>query len=338
MNLIVLLDYKGRFESKYTATPYRSGMDLELLKSRFKDLGIKVKFQYFSDLDFKKLEDSTYLYSSYEDKNGLYKSYIEDVVYGLTINQKKLIPEYKYLKAHNNKVFMEILRDSLFKIEENDLESKHFGTLQDFLNFKKPIEYPVVSKPAAGSKSKGVSLSKNLNELLNNLKKISRNFELKNYLHDKIRTRRHQKYISNSFHKHKFIIQKYIPNVQGDWKILIYGKRFYTLFRESRDNDFRASGSGKLIFKEDINERILDFAEEIKSKLNTPIVSLDIAFIEGVCYLLEFQVLYFGTYTIEYSSLFYEKINKLWVIKREKSELEKVYADAIYDFLLESNK
>ena len=68
------------------------------------------------------------LYTSSEDPDYFYKSYIEDIVYGLKNIGAKLIPPYKYLRTNNNKVLMEILRDQ-FKIPElNTQKSRYFGT------------------------------------------------------------------------------------------------------------------------------------------------------------------------------------------------------------------
>ena len=65
-----------------------------------------------------------------------------------------------------------------------------------------------------------------------------------------------------------------------------------------RDNDFRASGSHKFIFKEDIPDGILDFAKLIFDILNVPNLSIDVAFDGNKFHLLEFQAIYYGITTI----------------------------------------
>lgn len=333
MKITILVDYKGRFESKYSAFPYRSGMDLQLLSREFYEHGFVVEFKQFHELDYRNLEDCIYLFTSDETKDGHYKSYIEDIIYGLSLNNKKVIPEYKYLKAHNNKVFMEILRSSFLEKEDASIFSRGFGTYEEFLTVSEKMSLPIVLKPAAGSKSRGVSLNNNLKSLKSNLKKISRSLILKDFLYDKIRRIRHKKYIENSIYTRKFILQNYIGELDGDWKVLIYGDKYFPLYRKKRKEDFRASGSGNLYFREDLDNRILEYAAIIKEKLNTPVLSLDIAIKNETCYLLEFQVLYFGTYTIENASFFFIKLNDHWEIKKEDSLLEKVYVEAISQYL-----
>jgi hypothetical protein len=112
--LILLTDYHGFFVSKNTAVPYRIGMDKSLLKQRFETFGLEIDFVRFSDIDFRDPEilSNTYVYTSSEDPGYRYKSYIEDIVLGLEIVGAMVLPPYKFLRANNNKVFMEILRDN----------------------------------------------------------------------------------------------------------------------------------------------------------------------------------------------------------------------------------
>ena len=51
-----------------------------------------------------------------------------------------------------------------------------------------------------------------------------------------------KKYHRASVHNRKFIVQNYIDGLSGDYKVLKYGSKFYSLYRKNRDNDFRASG------------------------------------------------------------------------------------------------
>ena len=108
--IYLLTDYKGHFGSKHDAIPYRSGTDKNLLQKYFSEYGFKTVFLGFSEVDFRKMDfkNKYVLYTSSEDVGCHYKSYIEDIVYGLHLQGAQLIPGYKWLQAHNNKVFMEI--------------------------------------------------------------------------------------------------------------------------------------------------------------------------------------------------------------------------------------
>jgi glutathione synthase/RimK-type ligase-like ATP-grasp enzyme len=334
--LTILLDYKGRFETKYTAIPYRSGMDKEYLKQCFKNLNIEVGFITFNQLNFRdsSLKDRIFLYSSSEDKEGYYKLYIEDIIMGLKQSGAIVIPEYKFLKAHHNKVFMEILFSLAFKDSLQNLQSEYFGTIESLV--KVPEYFPegeYVIKPAEGSMSKGISSAKGFRDILKKAKKVSRTSSFWNELKEIIRKGKYKGYIADSKFRRKFIVQKKVPGLSGDWKILIYGNKFYILKRTNRKNDFRASGGGRLSYTADIPAGILDFSEKIYKTLNVPNLSMDIGFNGNKFYLFEFQCLYFGTYTMEKSDSYYIRENNGWVTIKGKSILEEEYARSISEYI-----
>jgi hypothetical protein len=69
-----------------------------------------------------------------------------------------------------------------------------------------------------------------------------------------------------------------IPGLENDWKILCFGDKFFVLRRANRDNDFRASGSGKFVFRRDLPKGMLEFALKVYLHLEVPNLSVDIAF------------------------------------------------------------
>jgi len=333
--IFILTDYKGHFGSKHNAVPYRSGMNKELLKKYFEESNFEVNFLEFSEIDFRKMnfKDKYVLYTSSEDIGYHYKDYIEDIILGLHLQGAILIPEYNYLRANSNKVFMEILRDQMNLDSIKNIKSHHFGTIEELDDRIDEFTFPVVIKSAAGAMSSGVRLAHNKKELIKIAKRLSRTKYLYDELWDYGRSIKHKGYIRESKYRKKFIVQNFIPELENDWKIVIYDKKYYILYRGIRDNDFRASGSGKFIFKEMIPDGILDFAEEIFNYFDVPNFSIDIAFNGNNFYLLEFQAVYFGTTTIEKSSFYFMKVNDTWEIFKENSELEKVYVDSIVKFI-----
>ncbi len=333
--IFILTDYKGHFGSKHNAVPYRSGMDKELLKKYFEESNFEVNFLEFSEIDFRKMnfKDKYVLYTSSEDIGYHYKDYIEDIILGLHLQGAILIPEYNYLRANSNKVFMEILRDQMNLDSIKNIKSHNFGTIEELDDRIDEFTFPVVIKSAAGAMSSGVRLAHNKKELIKIAKRLSRTKYLYDELWDYGRSIKHKGYIRESKYRKKFIIQNFIPELENDWKIVIYDKKYYILYRGIRDNDFRASGSGKFIFKEIIPDGILDFAEEIFNYFDVPNISIDIAFSGNNFHLFEFQAVYFGTTTIEKSSFYFMKGNDRWEMFKEKSELEKEYVDSIVKFI-----
>lgn len=94
----------------------------------------------------------------------------------------------------------------------------------------------------------------------------------------------------------KLILQDFISDLSGDWKILIFGNKVACLYRKTRENDFRASGSGNFQFLFP-PKKILDFAFKAKKLLRCSWISLDIMETKSKIYLGEYQVTHFGLLT-----------------------------------------
>jgi len=127
--IIALTDYKNRFGSKHFDVPYRSGMDKQALRVIFANWNIEIEFVQFADLinnlsHYSK--DAYYIYTSSEDINYYYKSFIEDVIYYLELLDYKIISSYKYL---NSEVFMELLMLGLSY--KHTLSTKIFGSFEE---------------------------------------------------------------------------------------------------------------------------------------------------------------------------------------------------------------
>ena len=97
--------------------------------------GYKIVIKKFSDINFREenVEGQSIIYPSSEDNHRFYKSYIEDIILGLEVKGAHLIPKHNYLRAHDNKVFMEILRDMSGLEELKTIKTNHFGTYEEFI-------------------------------------------------------------------------------------------------------------------------------------------------------------------------------------------------------------
>jgi glutathione synthase/RimK-type ligase-like ATP-grasp enzyme len=286
----------------------------------------------FSQVDFRNLknfQNKIILYSSSEDYNLLYKNYIEDIVYGLELEKLKVVPSYKYLKSHHNKVFMEILRDIFSYNSIKNIESKHFGTYEEITETIKSLNYPLILKSSFGSTSKGVTLIKNKSDAINKIKKISSSFNFLNFFRDQIRFIKHKGYQRDSLNRNKFIVQNFIKGLDGDYKVLIFGDKYYVLKRGIKKNDYRASGSGIKSFSHSIPDGILDFSKSFFDILQSPFASLDICFDGNEFFLIEFQLLNFGTYTIEKSPFYFKKKSGKWKCFDKSSNLEEVFVESV---------
>lgn len=336
--IIILTDYKKKFGSKHFDSPYRSGMDKKKLTHYFKDSGYLIEFKYFNEIH---LEDPAYknsavLYTSSEDIEYRYKSYIEDIIFALELNGAKTVPEYKHLRANNNKVFMELMRE-ITGITPH-LKSKVFGSIKDLKMRISDITFPCVFKAAEGASGTGVALVKNEQELYAQVKQHSKKRNYFQDFKDYARAIKHKGYIKESIYRDKFIVQDFISNLTNDWKVYIFGDKLYTFMRPiQKGRGIKASGGGydNYVYglEAEAPKGMFDIALDIFKKLNVPHVSLDFAYDGKQFSVLEFQSLYFGTAGIPYSKGYFTKKDAEWKFIEEDLEIEKVYADSIIQYL-----
>jgi len=338
--IVLLTDYRGHF---YSSVRYKdANMDISLLKKYFAEEGYDLIVYKFAHIDFRSQDFNRefILYQSSEDRNLFYKSYIEDILLGLQLQGAILIPNFYFFRAHHNKVFMEVLRDLNTNSGIKNLHSKAYGTFEEFSQISPCVDLPAVIKSSSGATSTGVELIKNFGDAKRYAKQFSSSLHpieaLKNIVKSYIR----KPYDRKSNHRRKFIIQNYIPNLANDYKILIYGEKYYVLHRQTRPKDFRASGSGLFKYVENLPEGLLEFSESIFNSFQTPYISLDIGSKSGDFFLFEFQFVHFGTYTIEKSPLYFSKKNNAWVASYERSVLEREFARSVVNYLnrLECNQ
>lgn len=336
-HLVALCDYHGRFGSRYFSKPYRSGMDKQLLAQAFMQYGVSVDFCPMADpylMD--NLKEKYFIYTSQEDPGYLYKSFIEDVVFGLELAGAYPIPDFKYLKANNNKVFMEMLR-KLMLPEKYQIKSRWIGAAEEAFVSQDQVKIPIVIKDSEGAGSKGVSLANSNRSLKRKLLRSSRSRFLTFEVRDCLRSLRHKGYTRESLNRRKHLLQEFIPGMNNDWKVLVYGDKYYVLKRQNRPRDFRASGSGLFSYEDSVNPVLLDAAKEVKGYFNVPHISLDLAISDNHVILIEFQFVYFGTSTLEKSPYYYTKSSGAWQKIVGKSILEDVYAKAVVDYLEKGN-
>ena len=267
--IFIITDYKGLFGSKWNSSPYRSGLKIHLLINKLKKYGYEVCALNFSEAanNDNIQKDDYAIYTSTEDNNYKYKDFIEDVIFFLEKKDVKVIPRYDYLKATNNKVSMELLRKIIFPQYEH-LEANVYGALEE-CEFKN-LDNPLVFKKPKGAMSRGVFLSRNENESRKIVANISRTKNFKEELKDYLRAYKHKNYTRDSIYRNKFISQSFIENLTNDYKVLVYGSKYFIFSRPVRENDFRASGSGyqNYLFgsKCIIPDGIFEYSESIFNK------------------------------------------------------------------------
>ncbi len=73
--------------------------------------------------------------------------------------------------------------------------------------------------------------------------------------------------------------QDFIPNNRFDLRVIVIGDKAFGIKRMCRDNDFRASGSGSIIYtKDEIDERCVRIAFDVSDKLHFQSMGYDFVF------------------------------------------------------------
>ena len=334
-NIIMLTDYRGFFYSAYKYGHYDSSTDTKLMKKYFADEGYDLKIKKFKDINFRSenYRNQYIIYHSAEDRDLLYKSYIEDILLGLEIQGAILIPNFYYFKAHHNKVFMEILRDLDSNEKIKNLIVNKYGSFEDYNDDLNSGSSELIIKPAGGCASKQVKLMRTQKAKRRLGKRISRSLHMIDFAKDIVKAYVRTGYSRISHHRKKFITQEFIPNLPCDYRVQIYDDKYYVMLRKTRKHDFRASGSGDSKWIRELPAGLLNYAESVFHSFSAPYISLDIGFDENEFYLFEFQFLNFGTKIINKSTFHFVKNNNSWEIQEGTSILEKEIVRSIISFI-----
>lgn len=337
-NILLLIDYRNQFWLK---TDYKEqSVDVDLLTRELSGLGYSVIVKSFSQVDFSASDFKNWFvfYQSAQDPDLFYKSYIEDILLGLELQGAILLPAFPYFRSHHNKVFMEILREVRGSENMKLLKSKHFGTYEEYIgssSLDRNKKY--VFKLSAGDQSKNVALLDTKKKFRSVPETHSRSIDLYYWFIDQIKPywkSRYPEYRKKSHHRRKFIIQEFIPGLSGDYKVLVFeGNEVYVLARETRPDDFRASGSGRFTYERNIPHELMDFSLEVFNSFSVPFISLDVAFSDNKYYLMEFQFVHFGTYTAEKSPFHFQKTTNGWEVIDEQIVIENVFAMSLDRFI-----
>lgn len=332
-SIILLTDYRGTF---FTSTTRVNGVDIAALRTHLAAAGYALEVRPYSAVDLRRQNYSGQfvLYQSTEDNDLQYRSFIEDILLALRLQGARLIPPFEYCRAHHNKVFMELLRAWSGCAALQSVQAHVFGTYEEFAAALPTLPVPAVVKPAAGAGSAGVMRAHTTRQLARAARRISRvPGHLWWHLKDFLAQYKHPGYIPASRHRRKFVVQPYIDGLAGDYKVLVFGEKYYVLQRANRPGDFRASGSGRFVWPDDVAGALLDVAQLVYSAFNVPYISLDIAHDGNNFHVLEFQFVSFGPLTMQGSRFFYHYADHVWRKVEERPVLEREIAASVVRYI-----
>ena len=344
--LIILTDEESEFLISKANLKYFTSMDIKKIKEFFISRDYTVDIYKFSELDLcQDYKGVCFLYQTSEAPGSFYKRFIEDMVYFLEKKGAIMMPPHKLLSAHHNKIFMEFMRSGFSDESLKTVKSWCFGSWVDALNYDSG--FPVVIKQISSSGGAGVFLASNRKDFTRKVKKAGKIIvahDLKEVIISYVKMM--AKKIILSFFPGKagylkydvaplstsLVLQTFIPGLQGDYKVLLFGKKYYMMFRKNRENDFRASGSGSFFeVPETDHEGLLNFAIKVEREVNFPIIGMDIGFDGNKYHLLEFQVIHIGTSALHRSKYWHEFHDGRWVRFDGMSNLEEEFSRAIYN-------
>jgi len=242
--------------------------------------------------------DDIVVYSSCEATE--IREYMKDAFYFLR-TRCILLPDYEFLLAYENKGFQELKKRAM---EIGNLSGDYHYDMDG-----KERRVPYVFKTIDGAGSSGVHLVRTReDEYRLRRKYFSVGLKRRAILQQRKRVLSADEFATYRYrHKgfRRHIAQAFVPGADHDYKILIYGDRYFGLKRYVRKNDFRASGSGRFDFSERVPDKVLNFAAEIAGHLDAPQLSLDIVISSEVCHLIEYQAMNFGPITLTQSEGYY---------------------------------
>ena len=132
-----------------------------------------------------------------------------------------------------------------------------------------------------------------------------------------------------------------MPDLKNDWKVLVYGEKYFVLKRNIKENDFRASGSGYNYTagsESGFRVQMLNFLRKFYTAMDVPNLSIDFAWDGQTGYVFEFQGIYFGTSTQYKSKDYYEYSQGKWKLKENDLDQEQVYVHSVVEYLKKRDK
>lgn len=264
-----------------------------------KGIPFKLVNVYDSDI-IRSLEDCDILmwhYSHYDYRDILFS---KQLIFSLEQAGKKVFPDFYTSWHFDDKVGQKYLLEA---IHAPLVPSYVFYSKKEALSWIEQTQFPKVFKLRGGAGSTNVSLVKNkqsAKKLIN--KAFGKGIKTVNWRKPIIELWRKYKEkqipfleFAKYFVVHTFVkgnyqnlqprafgyiyFQEFIPNNTFDIRICVVDGKAFGIKRLCRENDFRASGSGHLIYdKQQIDERCVKIALETSKTLKTQSLAYDFVF------------------------------------------------------------
>lgn len=238
-------------------------------------------------------------HSNYDYRDALFAN---KLLFSLQQSGKKVFPNFNTTWHFDDKVGEMYLLQS---ISAPIVPSYIFYTKKEALKWIEEISLPKVFKLRGGSGSSNVKLVKTKKQAKHLIKqafgKGFSQYDRFSHLKDRYTTYKNGRdsflgvcksfarlFIPTEYSKmHSrekgyVYFQDFIPNNTFDIRICVVDDKAFALKRMCRENDFRASGGGRIIYdKNQIDERCVKIAFDVNDKLKTQSIAFDFVFDEN---------------------------------------------------------
>lgn len=238
-------------------------------------------------------------HSNYDYRDALFAN---KLLFSLQQSGKKVFPNFNTTWHFDDKVGEMYLLQS---ISAPIVPSYIFYTKKEALKWIEEISLPKVFKLRGGSGSSNVKLVKNKKQAKHLIKqafgKGFSQYDRFSHLKDRYKAYKNGRdsflgvcksfariFIPTEYSKmHSrekgyVYFQDFIPNNTFDIRICVVDNKAFALKRMCRENDFRASGGGRIIYyKNQIDERCVKIAFDVNDKLKTQSIAFDFVFDEN---------------------------------------------------------
>lgn len=233
--------------------------------------------------------------------HGEYKDVMtaKKILFSLEHAGVKVFPDFKTGWHFDDKVAQKYLLEA---IGAPMVPSYVFYNKKEALNWAKNTTYPKVWKLKGGAGASNVQLVKNKKEADKYIHKAFgkgfSQFDRINYLKERIARYKAGKdsiidvgkglarlFIPTKYAKLQarekgyVYFQEFISNNDSDIRVIIVNEKAFAIKRMVRENDFRASGSGNIVYKKnEIDLRCIELAFEVNRKIQSQSIAFDFIF------------------------------------------------------------
>jgi glutathione synthase/RimK-type ligase-like ATP-grasp enzyme len=282
------------------AIHYRKGLFSERWIAYCEEQRIPYKIVDCYDTDIiNQLEDCDVLMWHYMAKDCIDPLFAKQLLFSLEQSGKKVFPNFNTSWHFDDKVGQKYLLES---IGAPLVPTYVFYTKETALQWIENTTFPKVFKLRGGATSANVRLIANKNKAKRIINKAFGNgfsqFNGKEYFKEQRRKHKEGKVsfiavvkslvrsiigvkYAKVLHKEKGYVyfQDFIPNNNYDIRVIVIKNRAFGIKRLNREGDFRASGSGNIIYdKNEIPEACVKIAFEVSKKANVQCIGYDFVF------------------------------------------------------------